>query len=562
VPQKDIVAVLKLKDQLSANAKIMQKELRGISKAIEKNRRTLGDLKLQYIAIAAGLAVAARAFKGALDAQAKQEQSINSLNLALANQGNLLPGTSERLREYASELQKITTYGDEVIMENQALLASFGMNEEQLKTATVAALDFAAATGRDMKMAVNLVGKAFVGETGELSRYGIVIDKNIPKSEKFAEVMNQLTNRFGGAAAAQVQTFSGRLKQFQNALGDTQESLGFFIGQLFDFGSAGGVGIAVVERISKFFRQDLVIALGEARALFLEFMAVMLDVFAKLADGLAKIPIIGEQYKGIGDEMRAMAEGGRIAAEQFREESNAAALAGANTIDFKNKVGETATGLGQLTGALNDLNIVQFDTVENFEGLVSATEKVDEAFEAGNAIIANYLPRLSEIGHEYGVITIAARPYAEMLLEGKKATDEAASATDNFSEILAEAAHLTTVFGRTLGTVFGGAASAIGGFKSLFGKVEGGFSIGSFTDNFKKDGALSFGSFLSGISKTLPAIGALVGPAIAIFSKLFKPAWKKVAEESSKVFGKALSEGLSKELVKVANCRTYRRRDC
>jgi hypothetical protein len=390
VPQKDIVAVLKLKDQLSANAKIMQKELRGISKAIEKNRRTLGDLKLQYIAIAAGLAVAARAFKGALDAQSKQEQSINSLNLALANQGNLLPGTSKRLQEYASELQKITTSGDEVILANQALLASFGMNEEQLKVSTRAALDFAAATGRDMKVAVNLIGKAFVGETGELSRYGIIIDKNIPKSEKFAAVMEQMSNRFGGQAQAQVATFSGQMEQLGNAVGDVQEAFGRFIGEFFKLGGGMQPTLALLERVKNFFAQDLVIALGEARAQFAEFVGFTLKMMAKLSDAmtgvfgdkigkilkkfqelpggvqsavmayggptLRALADIGAAFAGEGDKFREMAKGQQDLADAMREESNAAALAGANTIDFKNKVGETATGLGQLTGALNDLS--------------------------------------------------------------------------------------------------------------------------------------------------------------------------------------------------------------
>jgi hypothetical protein len=266
--EKQLKAVAPQLRKASAGMKDFGKASELSSAKVAKTTRSLGDLKLQYIAVAAAVAVGVRMIRGALEAQSEQEAAINKLNLALSNQGNLLPGVSERLQEYAAGLQQITTFGDETILQGQALLATFGMNEEQLKATTEVALDFAAATGRDLTMAINLLGKAFVGETGELSRYGIVIDENIPKNERFAEVMKQLNERFGGQAQATVATFSGKLQQFKNAAGDAQEGLGFFIGQLLDFGSAGGVGIGVMDRIGKVFREDFVLALGLARKAF------------------------------------------------------------------------------------------------------------------------------------------------------------------------------------------------------------------------------------------------------------------------------------------------------
>lgn len=423
-------AVIKLKDSLTpamANVtKTVQKASGQIAKAsagVEKSTKaavasttkataankqysnSLNNVRMKYLAYTVAAGVAVKLIKDTLKAQAAQVQSINSLNLALSNQGNLLPGTSERLQEYASALQGATIYGDEVILQNQALLASFGMNEEQLKSSTKVALDFASATGRDLKMAMNLLGKAFVGETGELSRYGVIIDKNIPKTERFAEVMKQLTERFGGSAQVAAQTFTGQVAQLGNALGDTQEAIGKFLGQLIGFGSGVEGATEMVKGVTKFIGQDMVIVLGEANALWMEFAAGVVNAIAwiieKIVDFqtvfidanrlLEKIPVIGKVHKALADGMeihakagtalvsslREEADGLDLAAKAFRVQSNAAALAVGDTIDFKNATNDAIEGAEDLADALKNrlapdiekLNIQLKPVIENLEEL-------------------------------------------------------------------------------------------------------------------------------------------------------------------------------------------------
>jgi len=59
-----------------------------------------------------------------------------------------------------------------------------------------------------------------------LSRYGIIIDKNIPRTEKFEAVLGKLNEQFGGAAKADLNTWSGQMQAFKNSMGDLQEVLG------------------------------------------------------------------------------------------------------------------------------------------------------------------------------------------------------------------------------------------------------------------------------------------------------------------------------------------------
>jgi TP901 family phage tail tape measure protein len=149
---------------------------------------------------------------------------------------------------------------------------------------------------------------------------------------------------------------------------------------------------------------------------------------------------------------------------------------------------------------------------------------------------------LDKWGHVFVDFIPQVRKYEEQ-------AEEAVTTTENFSKILEEAANLTVVFGNTIGSVFGGAASAIGGFSSLFG---GGKGFSGFFKEFTKEGQVSFGSIFSGLASSLPAIGAIVGPITqgikALAGVFSKPEYKKVMEDAGRDLGVSLGEGLSKQI--------------
>lgn len=165
-----------------------------------------------------------------INAAARQEDAINKLNTSLMISGQLSEETSLSIQKFASELQKSTKYGDELILENAALIQSLGQLDEQgLKKATKAAVDMSAALGIDLTSAATLVGKAAAGEIGSFSRYGVIIKKGADNAQTFSNALDALNSKFGGAAAAQVQTFAGATQQASNTFGDLYETLGFVI---------------------------------------------------------------------------------------------------------------------------------------------------------------------------------------------------------------------------------------------------------------------------------------------------------------------------------------------
>jgi hypothetical protein len=287
-------------------------------------KKTLGTLKDAAIAFGA-LATAAVVVNKALEAQAAQEDAINKLNLALANQGIYTAKTSKALVDYSGALQQTSVFGDEVILAGEAMLVSFGQNEEQVKRTTQAALDFASATGTDVQTAVELLGKAYAGNTAALSRYGIIVDQNIPKGKQFESVLGQIEGRFSGSALNATKTYSGQVKQLENDFGDLMEALGLASGALLDTGEAADKSRGALRTLSEFIRTDLILAISEAKASWEELLAGMNESMARSVEAqlaeLERLKAKGASLKDIaggaaGTKIQAVAD----LAEQARQE--------------------------------------------------------------------------------------------------------------------------------------------------------------------------------------------------------------------------------------------------
>lgn len=247
------VVVNRFARSLTRSADVARRAGGRITKAFRSVRQGLGRLpgaifSIRGALVALGGVAVIRAFQNVISAAAAQEDAVNRLNAALRTAGQFSEEVSQSAQELASSLQAQTRFGDEAILSMQALLITYGVTTDKLEEATRASLDFAAATGKDVTTAALTVGKAAAGFTGELSRYGIIVDtKSIPASEVFTTVLAKLNEQFGGRAQADVLTISGRLTQLGNLIGDLREKIGFAITNSQDFRAAlADLGIAAV----------------------------------------------------------------------------------------------------------------------------------------------------------------------------------------------------------------------------------------------------------------------------------------------------------------------------
>lgn len=156
-----------------------------------------------------------------------QEDAVNELNTALKATGAFSEAASKDIQNFASELQKVSTIGDEATLSTAALIQSLGaLPIDKLKEATQAAADLSAGLGIDLRSAALLVGKAAAGEVSSFSRYGLIIKKASDNTTTFNNTLTALNERFGGAAESKLKTFSGAVEALGNSYGDLLESLG------------------------------------------------------------------------------------------------------------------------------------------------------------------------------------------------------------------------------------------------------------------------------------------------------------------------------------------------
>ena len=214
---------------------------KGFRNSIKDVQGRLGGLKnhvLNLRGLFAGLA-GAFTFKGVLEATIRQENAMRQLEQRVRSTGGAAGFTAPQLAGMAGELQKLTTYGDEAVMEMQALLLTFtNIRGPQFQAAQAAVLDMATAMGTDLKSAALQLGKAMndpVKGVSALSEAGVQFSqsqrdtiKRLVETGRTAEaqglILKELEVQFGGAAAAAADTFGGALTQLGNAFGDLMEA--------------------------------------------------------------------------------------------------------------------------------------------------------------------------------------------------------------------------------------------------------------------------------------------------------------------------------------------------
>ena len=173
--------------------------------------------KLLIYAFAVGLVTTG--MKKLFDKFIEQEAAEKRLEAAIGK-------TSTALLNQASALQQVTIFGDEAIIGVQSLIGAFIKDEKQIKLATKATLDLAAAKGMDLKTAGDLVSKTLGSTTNALSRYGIQVEGNVGSTQRLESLTTNISRVFGGQATAATETLGGALQQMSNAFGDASEAVG------------------------------------------------------------------------------------------------------------------------------------------------------------------------------------------------------------------------------------------------------------------------------------------------------------------------------------------------
>ena len=207
---------------------------------------------------------------GAVEAARESERTIDRLDAISRSMGVLygqLGGTTQRLQDYAQELQDTTGVNDETVKSGQAILLTFknlantaGEAGGMFDRATAALLDLSAAGFGDAETNAKSLGKALqdpIKGITALGRQGITFTaqekdkiKALVESNRLFEaqgiIMGSVEQQVGGAAKAMATDFD-RLRADAD---DAQEVIGYALvhaaeNAIAAFGGAKGLGASV-----------------------------------------------------------------------------------------------------------------------------------------------------------------------------------------------------------------------------------------------------------------------------------------------------------------------------
>lgn len=230
----------------------IDKSREGFASVLAGARRLGGSLSrvltapLRMIANPASMAAVfnvkaiADAVGGLYEAADKQRLAEAKLGAILRSTGYAAGIAGESIKKYASERQKLTTFGDEETIDAAAIMATFkDVRGKAFFEAMTAAQDLSAALGGDLQSSVLQIGKALnapIEGVSALQRVGVSFSasqkeqiKNFVETNQVAKaqalILGELKSEFGGVAEAIASGAGGKIKQLKNLLGDMVEDL-------------------------------------------------------------------------------------------------------------------------------------------------------------------------------------------------------------------------------------------------------------------------------------------------------------------------------------------------
>lgn len=232
---KDVEVKIKLKDEVSNNLKKVSNnvisstgritdETKRMTSAMSTNNK---HLIKEFFGLSLRIGVAISVYRKFTQFRKDTIELAKTQIDAEAELTATLGYESEALKQYASELQKASVYGDELILSSMSLITAFIKEESAVKRIQKAALDLASAKHMDLRTATDLLVKSISSGTNALSRYGIQMDTAGNQTQRMDSLLGNVESAFGGMAEAMSRTDSGRIKQIENAVGDLKEKIGF-----------------------------------------------------------------------------------------------------------------------------------------------------------------------------------------------------------------------------------------------------------------------------------------------------------------------------------------------
>jgi hypothetical protein len=221
-----------LKLSILADVDDLKKKLGDADKAVENNSSKIADFGKKAAAAFAVAAAAAVAYAGKLaidgvKSAIEDEQAQLRLASALKTATGATDAQIKATEEYISKTQLATGVADNDLRNAFQRLSVTTKDVNASQRLLNLALDVSKGSGKDLNTVVEALSKSYEGQDTRLARLGIGLSAADLKTMDFTETTKALSNLYGGAAAANAETFQGRLDRLKQAFEETKETIGY-----------------------------------------------------------------------------------------------------------------------------------------------------------------------------------------------------------------------------------------------------------------------------------------------------------------------------------------------
>jgi len=212
---------------ITGNSAPLRKELKKATQELS----TFGKAQAQWAKasnLAYGLAGAAvvqftaDVVKAALEDQKSQALLAKQLQNTTGARQAQVAG----VEDYIEKTMLATNITDDQLRPALAQLVRVTGSATEAQKLLTLATDVSVGAGRDLSSVTTALSRAYMGSTQGLTRLGITIDEAAVSGRGFAAVTDELTDKFGGSAAAAADTLAGRVENLGVRWGELKESLG------------------------------------------------------------------------------------------------------------------------------------------------------------------------------------------------------------------------------------------------------------------------------------------------------------------------------------------------
>ena len=320
--------------------------------------------------VAAAAAAGAYAVKIGVDgvkAAIEDEKAQTQLALALKNATGATEGAIAATEQFILQQSLATGVADDELRPALQRLALSTGDVKKAQDLLKIAMDVSTATGKPLEAVANSLGKAYDGNTTALGRLGIGLSAAELKTMTFTQVQGRLTDLFGGAAAANADTYSGRIARMQIAFDEAKETIGFallpILEKLMKF--INTIALPAINAMSSGFGLDK----GGIGGAITTLGNIIVNVFTPIINGLLKA--FGYVKNAIGDNLDTFKEfGGYIA--QYLAPVIGTVLGGALQV-----VGKIAGGvIDVIAGVIKVINGLIGGAIDGINALIRAYNAV------------------------------------------------------------------------------------------------------------------------------------------------------------------------------------------